>query len=406
MGSLAYTFAKVTVTCRTRPKGYDEDGIRRPTLRSQLSMGGPQCVHRNIARGESMDVQQLQLLAGRIRDLLLQSNRPIGHNQSLDLIAALPGLRNWPEVKAFPTRVLACQLDEPAAARLGFRMGRKFDLQLSPSEILSALDPMSSGRSDTIPEIWPSGPDPGVYLTTSQAAIDALLARYEEATDGALVYAERAGSHWEGSIDLGEGGLWSHGLSRVPSGTLLIVGPIELDQQSWEDAAQHLEMACLKAQISGLRVAVLIESPTPQDICEDAYSLVMEAQEEGDDCDEALMGIVTEQGELVRRTPFRNSWPPISSVSAAASTDAIPSEVLPLLRAALKGRRTGMLLFGSFQIQTHFAIDLVAAGLALTDHLGPAARIMSRHRSTPAKDWLVPEAIRALPFLPSIQSAY
>jgi hypothetical protein len=42
----------------------------------------------------------------------------------------------------------------------------------------------------------------------------------------------------------------------------------------------------------------------------------------------------------------------------------------------------------------------------LTEHAGPAARIMARHRSTPAKDWLVPEAIKALPFLPSIASAY
>jgi hypothetical protein len=56
----------------------------------------------------------------------------------------------------------------------------------------------------------------------------ASVARYEEATDGDLVYAERAGSGWEGSIDLGEYGLWSAGIDRLPSGTLLVVGPIEL----------------------------------------------------------------------------------------------------------------------------------------------------------------------------------
>ena len=56
--------------------------------------------------------------------------------------------------------------------------------------------------------------------------------RYEEATDGGLVYAERAGNGWEGSIDLGEHGLWSPGIDRLPSGTLLVVGPIELNQQS------------------------------------------------------------------------------------------------------------------------------------------------------------------------------
>ena len=31
---------------------------------------------------------------------------------------------------------------------------------------------------------------------------------------------------------------------------------------------------------------------------------------------------------------------------------------------------------------------------------------MPRHRSTPEKDWWVPEPIKSLPFLPSIQSAY
>ena len=48
-----------------------------------------------------MDVQQLKLLAGRVRGLLEQQNHELTHGQSLDVIAALPGLRNWPEVLAF-----------------------------------------------------------------------------------------------------------------------------------------------------------------------------------------------------------------------------------------------------------------------------------------------------------------
>lgn len=63
-------------------------------------------------------------------------------------------------------------------------------------------------------------------------------------------------------------------------------------------------------------------------------------------------------------------------------------------------------MFGSGEIKDHSGIELVAASLALSEHCGPAARIMSRHRSTPSKDWDVPEAIRQLPFLPSIESAY
>jgi hypothetical protein len=50
-------------------------------------------------------------------------------------------------------------------------------------------------------------------------------------------------------------------------------------------------------------------------------------------------------------------------------------------------------------------MDLAAAALALTDHIGPAARVMPRHRGTPSKDWDVPEAIAQLPYLPSIESA-
>ena len=69
-----------------------------------------------------MDVQQLKLLAGRVRGLLEQSNHPLGHNQSLDLIAALPGLRSWPEVQAFPDRVASCTLDAASAGRLAFRL--------------------------------------------------------------------------------------------------------------------------------------------------------------------------------------------------------------------------------------------------------------------------------------------
>jgi hypothetical protein len=63
-------------------------------------------------------------------------------------------------------------------------------------------------------------------------------------------------------------------------------------------------------------------------------------------------------------------------------------------------------LLGSEDNTDNPAAELVAATLALTEHAGPAARIMPRNRSTPAKDWQVPEAIAQLPFLPSIESAY
>ena len=351
-----------------------------------------------------MDIQQLKSHAGRVRDLLQQSNHPVGHNQALDLVSALIGLRNWPEVLAFPDRVAGCELDLASAGRLAFRL-KKLQLELSPESLVSALSAEASPGAATAPQIWPTGPRPGVYVTTSQTAINALLARYEDATDGALVYADRAGSHWEGSIDLGEG-LWSSGLSRVPSGTLIVVGPLKLDQQSWEENASHLHTATLHALSYGHRIAVLVDTPTPDLVCEDALLMVKSAQEDGDDGETALLGIVSEEGELQPLRPFARPWPQIAAVRSVATSNAIPSHALAVLANAVAERRSGLLLFGSSVLQEHRAADIVAASLAITEHAGPAARIMPRHRSTPAKDWQVPEALKNLPFLPSMETAY
>lgn len=353
-----------------------------------------------------MDIQQLKLLAGRVRGLLEQSQHSIGHNQSLDLIAALPGLRNWPEVQAFPDRVAACKLDQDSASRLVFRLKRKFDLEFSPQSMLAALNPPGTRNEPLAPQIWPAGPGPGVYITDSQEAIDALLESYEEATDGALVYAERAGNHWEGSIDLGEGGLWSNGLQRVPSGTLIVVGPLMLDQQLWSDSSGHLHMACMIAQGAQHRVAVLIDTPAPEAMFEDVMLMVDSVQEEGDHCETALLGLVTADGQLQLRRPFSGQRPMPKLTRSAAAPDAIPTSLRNLLESAIEGKTTGLLLFGSSEIHDQAAIELVAASLAMTEHAGPAARIMPRHRSTPAKDWQVPQIIQELPFLPSIESAY
>ena len=185
-----------------------------------------------------MDIPQLKRLAGYVRSVLKHSNHAVSHNQSLDLISALPGLRNWPEVQAFPNRVAACELDTSSASRLVYRLNHKFDLKLTPQHVLLALNPRDPASEQVlVPQIWPTGPVPGVYVTTSQAAIDALVVKYEEATDGAVFYAERAANMADGAIDLGDYGLWSSGLDRVPGGTLIVVGPIELLRLSKVDDA-------------------------------------------------------------------------------------------------------------------------------------------------------------------------
>jgi hypothetical protein len=86
-----------------------------------------------------MDIQQLKLLAGTIRALLQQAGIPIGHNESLEVAAALPGLRNWPEVTAFPDKVAAFDLGIAAASRLARRLQTRYHLDLTPQAVLEKL---------------------------------------------------------------------------------------------------------------------------------------------------------------------------------------------------------------------------------------------------------------------------
>ncbi|NWC37602.1 hypothetical protein HX876_35265, partial [Pseudomonas gingeri] len=108
----------------------------------------------------------------------------------------------------------AAQWDSHSADRLVKRIGKLHALILPVDELHRALDPMSAN----VLKVWPDGPVPGVYVTTSQEAIDAAIAKYEAATDGALLYAEDAGRSSDAAIDLGEHGLFSRGMDRLPSG--------------------------------------------------------------------------------------------------------------------------------------------------------------------------------------------
>lgn len=352
-----------------------------------------------------MDIAQLKLHAARLRTLLEQANHAVGHSQSLDLIAAVPGLRNWPEVQGFPSRVAACELDLTAAGRLAVRLGKKLEVNISPQKLLAELVLPGAPVSTATPQIWPTGPQPGVYITTSQGAIDALLDRYDVETDNALIYAEQAGRRKDGSIDLGDHGLWSSGLARVPSGTLLVVGPLQLNQQYWNDSADRLEIACLHALNSGHRVAVLLDTPTPETLAEDVL-LMVRRQASDEDLDRALIGVVADDGEMQIREPFSRPRTLLSAAPTIATPDAIPRAARILMQRSLKRRQSGLLVLGSDVISEQRAADLVSSGLALTDHAGAAARIMPRQQSTPAKDCDLPEAIRRLPLLPSIESAY
>ena len=149
-------------------------------------------------------------------------------------------------------------------------------------------------------------------------------------------------------------------------------------------------MACNHALNSGHRIAVLLDTPTPDTINEDVQSIVT-SRPNHTDHDTALIGVVTDTGELEAVTPFARPWPGIELVPTVATTDAFPASVIVPLRNALAGKTSGLVLFGSGAIEGHAAIHLVAASLARTEDAGPAVRVMPRHRSTPSKDWDVPE---------------
>jgi hypothetical protein len=365
-------------------------------------MGGPQSVHRIHARGETMDTQQLKRLAGRLRALLEDASVEIGHGQALDLSASLVGLRNWPEVQAFPQRVRAQDLDLSATARLAYRLAHKYQHEMSSAELLQLLLPPADLQNASTLQIWPAGPEAGVYVTTSQAAIDALVGLYQEATDGGVFYAERAGTKHDAAISLGEGGLWSSGLERVPSGTLIVLGPVELDQQSWQEASDRVEMACIRAETSGHRVAILFDTPTPELLGADAIMMVLDKGY--DDLHECLVGTVAEDGTLQPGLVQQYSAP--LKGAAVTDTQSLPGPVRDQLKAVLAKRNRGIIALGSIEDVENHGAKIGEAALALTEHLGPAARIMPRHRSTMSKFDQVPAAVGQLPFLASIESAY
>jgi hypothetical protein len=115
---------------------------------------------------------------------------------------------------------------------------------------------------------------------------------------------------------------------------------------------------------------------------------------------------VTEDGELRRRTPFVQPVAPLVVSTAGAPTDALPPRLIDLLTQRLQERSTGVLILSSPLWKEHWGMEQIAAVLPLTEAVGPTARIKSRSRGTPAKDMMVPDVVKGLPFLTSIASAY
>lgn len=349
-----------------------------------------------------MDTQKLNVFAERLRTYLERHNLILKHGQALDLIAAIPGLRNWPEVNAFPVRVSAAQWDDHSADRLAKRIAKQYALNLSLDELRQALEPSVA----TALKVWPDGPMPGVYVTTSQEAIDAAIAKYEAATDGALLYAEEAGRASDAAIDLGENCLFSRGMDRLPSGTLVVVGPVPLTQESWSDNKDRLNAAADLADSSSLRVAVLLETPLPDNLHSDIV-LLLRPDDEGLDSEPVdVLGAVTASGDLQVIQPFvqRRLAPP--ATQHFTTSQRLPQVLEDALRLAIAKRPYGIIVLGITPADT-LRRALLEAVLPLTEHAGPAVRIQPTFRPGYGKDDspLSPH-FEGLPVFPSIESAY
>ena len=87
-----------------------------------------------------MEVERLRGLAARLRELLADFDIVVSHSQALDAIAAVSGLRNWPEVQAFPDRIAACTFDLATAGRLQRRLQRDHAFAMPPGALLHLLE--------------------------------------------------------------------------------------------------------------------------------------------------------------------------------------------------------------------------------------------------------------------------
>ncbi len=90
-----------------------------------------------------MNVEWLKSLAVGLRGALAEHGVTVSHGQALDLIAAVPGLRDWPEVIAFPDRVAACRFDEDAVERIARRVTGRYPVGTRPEMLTFSLRHMS-----------------------------------------------------------------------------------------------------------------------------------------------------------------------------------------------------------------------------------------------------------------------
>lgn len=347
-----------------------------------------------------MDASHLNSLARRLHDWLSAQQHAVKHGHTLDFIAAIPGLRNWPEVLAHPDRVATAQVNAVTCERLAGRIEKKLGVRLPAGDLLAVL----TAETAKPLAVWPTGPAAGLWLATSQDAVNAVIRQYEIATGNGPLYTEGAGAGAPTAIDLGEHGLYSKGLGRLPPGTLLVIGPLHFTQEEWEASGGRLGVTANLVYEADLRVVALCETPQPDNLDADVTLLLGDLGWSPDEVAEVVRGRVASDGKFVPK-PARPAVP-VPPVSVAfAPKEPLPEPLAQVLRAGLAVRRFGLVIAASWNWKQE-RVGLLEATLPFTDYAGPAARIMPDSRTDWDGDPPLLDAFEGLPVFPSAESAY
>ncbi len=349
-----------------------------------------------------MELEYLRERAGGLRALLQARGLSLKHGHVLDLLAALPGLRNWPEVNAFPAKVTAAALDIDAAGRLSRRIKVSYKLDVAPSDLLQLLQ----GQPAATLQIWPEGPRAGIYVTTETEWALKAIGLYETATAGGLFYTEGLGYELDGAIDVGDVGIYSNGLRRVASGTLVVAGPLDLVQEQWEENKSKL-IALSNVADAGGRVVLVCRTPEPDLLHQDLAALLRIGEEEPECVDPTLAGAITEQGDLQVHSPFVQYRRTLVDKRFSPVIQPWPVFVSDRVLNNLRKRPHGLLIASAYYESGSYNLRLRTAAALLPDVtklLGPAVRVLesfrAAHVSKPEED-----VLEQLPVVPSIQAA-
>lgn len=219
-----------------------------------------------------MEINELRQLSNELRGALHSKHGlSLKHGQALDFIAALPGLRNWSEVLAMPEMVASVALDLRAAQRLSRRIKQRCDLEIAASWLLTQFILVPVARPGTpASSVWPEGPEPGVYISTSQELTESFMEAYQHATEGMPAYAVEKHVKWPHGMRFEPlESLKDSKIGELPRGTLVVAGPVSLCQGGWAHLALELRLACKAAIARGLRIVLHTYADDPKSALHD-----------------------------------------------------------------------------------------------------------------------------------------